>query len=124
MKHIETKKHRKFFKPFVVVFGVALGIFIYSCDMGFNQGIFDAGTQSNLQPIAISTTELSTDLLISSAPGPEKPKVRIHHNFLVTWLDRESSHERKNIHSEAQAEFFSGIKQIHQLVTRQISVVL
>jgi hypothetical protein len=124
MKHFNTESHKKFFKPFVVIFGTALGIFIYSFNLGLNQGVFTAETKGELKTLAISATDLPGDLSKSLAQSTNKSKGRIHHNFLVTWLDRESSHERKNIHSEAQAEFFSGIKQIHQLVTRQISVVL
>lgn len=120
MKYFKSVLIRKYAKASVVLFGVLLGVFIYSCDLGFRSIVFADEMKSGLTFKETSTegnSECNLQLL-------EKTKKRVHHNFLVTFLAKESSIERKNTHSDEQAEFFNGIKQLRKVVVSRITGML
>jgi hypothetical protein len=105
----------------IVLFGVSLGVFIFSFDTGMHLRSDQKELNPKLKSIEASASDVSLNKFVISE---SKPKLKTQHNFLFTCLMLESGFERKNRDVQAHTDLLTNINQIRQVVVRYIPGIL
>ncbi len=100
----------------ILLLGVSVSIFALSSNFNENK---DSDKALKGMDVLLVENDLSPESQVIKAemPIPEtKPKLKMHHNFIVSYLFQESSFERKNNNSEGHTDFVSSLKQMHKVI--------
>jgi hypothetical protein len=122
MSHTKFKKQiyqqRKQLRFIILMLGVSVSVFAITSNCNKISASGRALEEVKVQLISNDNSSESTAIMSETTVNDTKPKYKIHHNFIVSYLFQESSIERVNKNPNGQSPFVSNLKQMHQVIIK------
>jgi len=100
----------------ILMLGVSVSVFAITFSNNKISASDRAVEEVKVQFIGNDISSESTAIMSETTVDHTKPKYKIHHNFIVSYLFQESSFERVNKNTDGQSPFVSNLKQMHQVI--------